>query len=434
MRTRRWKNWAGDQIAAPEVFEEPASEAELQDAVLRAAEAGQRIRPAGSGHSFSDIALSDERMVSLRRMDGLIEADRESLRARVQPGITLNELGPALAEHGLAMENLGDIDAQVVAGAVATGTHGTGIEFKNISAQVDAMRLVVGDGSVVEVDGSDAGLLRAARVSVGALGVISELTLRCVPLFTLVRTDEPRPLADVLEDWDGLAERNHHFEFFVFPYTDTALLRTCERTSDPPEPLSARDVWIKDVLLENAGLGAACRLGRARPSLIPRINRGIARSFGREVRKDYAYSVFANQRSVRFTEMEYSVPRAAGPEAVRRVLDLVKRRELPITFPLEVRVVAQDDSFLSPAGGRDCAYIAVHQFAGMEFETYMRAVEGIMRSLDGRPHWGKRHYRTAADLAPAYPGWDDFQQVRARLDPGGRFSNDFTDRVLGPVS
>ncbi|MBA3301947.1 MAG: FAD-binding protein [Thermoleophilaceae bacterium] len=429
----RWKNWAGDQVAAPAVFEEPASEAELQDAVHRAAEAGTRLRPAGSGHSFSDIALCDERMVGLHRMNGLIEADREGLRARVQPGITLNALGPALAEHGLAMENLGDVDAQVVAGAVATGTHGTGLRFKNISAQVEAMRLVVGDGSVAAIDGSDPDLLRAARVSLGALGVISELTLRCVPLFTLVRTDEPRPLGEVLEDWDGLAQNNHHFEFFVFPYTDVALLRTCERTDEPPQPRSAREAWMKDVLAENIGLGAACRLSRALPALVPRVNRGIARSFGREVRRDHGFRVFANRRSVRFTEMEYCVPREAGPEAVRRVLELVERRELPITFPLEVRVVAQDDSYLSPANGRDCAYIAVHQFAGMEFETYMRGVEGIMRSLDGRPHWGKRHYRSAADLAPVYPDWDAFQEIRAKLDPQGRFANDYADRVLGPA-
>ena len=401
--------------------------------MARAAYAGRRVRAVGSGHSFTDIACTDDVMVSLRQMARVVDADAGSGLVRVQGGIRLHELGAELAARGLAMENQGDVDMQTIAGAVATATHGTGVRFRNLSSQVAAVRLVTADGTVEASEDSDPEALLAARVGLGALGIVSELTLRCPPLFTLHRHDAPSPLARTLERLDELADAHDHFEFFVFPYADTALTRVTERTDRAPRPPSRVRAWVQDVALENAALGAAMRAGRAAPRAIPRLNRALTAMFSEGRRTDLSHRIYANPRHVRFTEMEYALPREAGREVVERVLGLIERRRLPISFPLEVRFVAADDAFLSPAHGRTTCYVAVHVYRGMEFESYFRAVEAIMDEHGGRPHWGKRHYQSASTLRPRYPDWQRFQAVRRRLDPAGTFANAYTDRVLGAV-
>lgn len=417
---RAARNWTGDQVWAPAVVEAPRSEAELVDVVGGAS----RVRVIGSGHSFTDVAATDGVQVSLGRMDQVLDVSGDLVR--VQGGIRLRELGAALAARGLAMENLGDVDAQTLAGALATGTHGTGAGLRNLSARVEGMRLVTAEGPVEVAGGDD---LRAARVSMGALGVVCEVTLRCVPLYTLRRVDERRPLEETLDRLEELAGARERFEFFAFPYSRWALWRTTERTDDPPAPRRSR--WVEDVVIENGALGAACRLGRALPRLVPSIDRALGRLASGAERVDRGHRIYANPRLVRFTEMEYAIPRERAAEAARRVFALVRRRRLPVLFPLEVRFGAADDAFLSPSMGRDSCYIAVHVYRGMEFETYFRAVEEIMREYGGRPHWGKRHYRSAAELSGLYPEWDRFAAVRDRLDPGRRFGNDYTARVLG---
>jgi L-gulono-1,4-lactone dehydrogenase len=418
-----WTNWAGDQRCAPVAIERPSSEDELADVVARS----ERVHVAGSGHSFSDAACTDGVLIDIGRLDRVLGQDGELVT--VEAGITLHELGQRLAERGLAMENQGDIDRQTLAGALSTATHGTGARFPNLSAQVAGMRLVTSAGVVELSEGDD---LRAARGGIGALGAIAAVTLRCVPLFTIRRVDEPRPLEETLERFDELAAGNDHFEFFVFPYDDTALVRLSERGQMEPEPVAAWKHYLQETVLENRVLGLGMRLGRRFPKLIPAIHRGFGRAISRQVRTDHGHRVYATRREVKFTEMEYGVPREHGVEAVRRVIELVRRRRLPVTFPIEVRVTAPDDAFLSTAAGRDTAYVAVHQYRGMEFESYFRAVEEIMNDYDGRPHWGKRHYQSAATLQPRYPDWDRFQAVRARLDPDRRFQNGYAERVLGP--
>ncbi len=389
----------------------------------------ERVRVAGSGHSFTDAACTDGTLIDIRRMDRVLGQDGPLVT--LEAGITLHELGKRLAERGLAMENQGDIDRQTLAGALSTATHGTGARFANLSAQVAGMRLVTAAGVVQLAEGDED--LRAARVGVGALGAISTVTLRCVPLFTIRRVDEPRPLADTLERFDELAAVNHHFEFFVFPYDDTALVRISERGQMEPEPVAAWKLYLGETVVQNRVLEAGMRLGRRFPRLIPAIHRGFGRASSRQVRTDHGYRVFASRREVKFTEMEYGIPREHGVEAVRRVIELVRSRRLPVAFPIEVRVTAADDAYISTATGRDTVYVSVHQYRGMEFESYFRAVERIMDDYGGRPHWGKRHYQSAATLRERYPGWDRFQAARARLDPDRRFENEYTQRVLGSL-
>jgi L-gulono-1,4-lactone dehydrogenase len=429
----KWVNWAGDQSCRPSRIVQPANRDELAEALAAAAAAGEKVRVAGSGHSFTEAALTEGTLIRLEALRGVLDADRGSGMVRVGGGTILADLNEELARLGLAMENLGDIDRQTIAGAISTGTHGTGARLRNISAQVEGMELVLGDGSVRHLGPvTDPELLRAARVGVGALGVVSALTLRCVPAFNLLRVDSPHPREEVLDSFQRRAEEHEHFELFTFPYSDLALVLERNRTDGPPRPRGRLAAYLNDVVLENWALEALAATGKAIPRLIPALSRLAGRLASGSRTSDRSDRVFANERRVRFTEMEYALPREHGPEAARRVIEWVWSNRYPVFFPIEMRVSAGDDAALSPAHERETAYVAVHQYWGMEWRPYFEAVEEIMDSYGGRPHWGKRHFQTAATLAPRYPAWEEFQRAREALDPGRIFANEYTDRVLGP--
>jgi L-gulonolactone oxidase len=377
--------------------------------------------------------MTDATLLRLDGLRGVLDADRESGLVRVGAGTVLRELNEELARLGLALENMGDIDAQTLAGAISTGTHGTGAGFGNISVRVEGMELVLADGSVRELTAArDPELLRAARIGIGALGAISAVTIRCFPAFTLRRVDSAHRLADVLDRFDEYATRNDYFELFTFPYSDRALVLERNRTDEAPKPKSRTVAFLNDVLLENWALEAMAATGKAMPRAIPALARFAGLAATGTTNRDRSDRIFVNRRSVRFTEMEYAVPRADGPAAVRRVIEWVRANRYPVFFPIEVRMAAGDDADLSAAHERDTAYIAVHQYRGMEWRPYFEAVESIMDDYDGRPHWGKRHFQTAATLAPRYPRWAEFQAARDPLDPRRAFANDYTERVLGP--
>ena len=426
-----WVNWVGDQSCRPGRIVSPRSREELGEAIAAAAAAGERVRVAGSGHSFTEAALSEGTLLRLEALSGVLDADTGSGLVRVGGGTVLADLNEELAWHGLAMENLGDIDRQTIAGAISTGTHGTGAKLRSISAQVEGVELVLGDGSVRRLGATtDPELLRAARVGVGALGAISAVTLRCVPAFSLLRVDSPHPREEVLDSFQQRASEHDHFELFTFPYSDLALVLERDRTPEPPRPRSRAAAYLNDVVLENLALEALSATGKAIPRLIPALSRLAGRLASGSRTIDRSDRAFANERRVRFTEMEYALPREHGPEAARRVVEWVRANRYPVFFPIEMRVSAAEDSSLAMAHGRDSAYVAVHQYRGMEWRPYFEAVEAIMDEYGGRPHWGKRHFQTAASLAPRYPAWDEFQRARDTLDPDRVFANEYTDRVL----
>lgn len=430
-----WRNWAGDESCRPKAIVHPDSIEEIAAAIGRAVREDLCVRVVGAGHSFSDIVCTAGMLLVLDRFQRVLDVDPESRLVRVQAGITIAQLNARLAEHGLALENLGDIDVQSIAGAISTATHGTGARLRNIPSQVAGMTLVLADGSTLECSREhDPELFRAAQVSLGALGVIAEVTLCCVPAFTLRGIDAPAPLRETLDRFEELSLDNEHFEFFVFPHCDVALTRTNNRVTEPPRPRGRVAEYANDVLLTNHAFDLMCRIGRRTPSRIPEINKLVTRLAGSSKRVDRSDRVFASPRLVRFTEMEYALPREHTTHAVRAVMELIERRGFAVPFPIEVRTVASDDALLSTAAGRESGYVAVHMYRGMEWRPYFRAVEEIMGSLNGRPHWGKRHFQTAATLRPRYPEWDRFQAIRVGLDPQGRFANTWTDRVLGPVA
>ena len=426
-----WKNWAGEECH-PRVIERPLSRGELVDMVGIAAAAGRQVTVAGSGHSFTGAPMTDDVMIDLSGFSGVLDADRASGRVKVLAGTVLEDLAGELDDLGLALPNLGDIDCQTLAGGFSTGTHGTGEHFQNLAAQVVDIDLVTATGEVVTIDEGDVQLLRAARIAIGSLGVIVAATIQAVPAFNLHREDIPMPLEEALSDFDRLAAENDHFEFFVFPYSDTALTLRRNRTDRPPAPRSEVEKFISDRVVEN-GIGDVLLRGLTHfPRAIPGVARFSSRFMAQGEQTDTAHRLFVNERSIRFNEMEYCLPREEGLEALALVLETIEEQGMPLGMPVECRVLGPDEAMLSPSFERPSIYVAVHQHSSAEWERWFRELEPIFTERGGRPHWGKHHTRTAAELAPLYPDWVAFQAVRDTLDPERTFTNAYLERVLGP--
>ncbi len=429
-----WTNWAGNQSCAPTAIRRPTSEDELVAIVKEAAAAGTRVKCVGAGHSFTPIACTDGVLVDLSGYQRVLGHDPEARTVTAQAGITLSRLCDELDLRGLALENMGDIAYQSIAGATATATHGTGWHFGNISSRIVGLRLIASDGSiVVATPEENPEVLAAARVGVGALGIVSTVTIEAVKAFRLHAIEEPMRVDEVLSDFDGFMSSADHVEFYWVPHTGWALTKRNRRTDEPAAPRGRVKELKDDLILPNLAFGALCRIGRRRPSWIPRMAK-VLPSTGRLEYTDRSDRVFTSPRKVRFYEMEYGIPRDAVPEALNRVRALVDESGIQLSFPVEVRVVAPDDIPLSTAQGRATGYIAVHVYQGTPYDAYFQGVEQIMDSYGGRPHWGKMHFQGHETLADRYPRWDDFQAVRRRLDPDGRFTNPYLQRVLGPLT
>ena len=426
-----WRNWAGNQKASPLSIDTPRDVGELAALVASAADLGQKVKAVGSGHSFTSAAATNGRMVGLENLRGILHIDRASSQVTVGAGTRLSDLNTLLHAEGLALANLGDIAYQTVAGAISTSTHGTGKALTGLAGQVVAMKLINGQGQIIECSKSvNSQIFDVARVSVGALGIITEYTLQAVPSFRLRALEQPMRLDDVLDNVHDLASAHDHFEFFWIPHTKWALTKRNNRTEDELQPLPRVKGWIEKTFMENYAFGALCRVGRARPSLIPRLATALPSSGSREY-VDQSFKIFASPRIVRFYEMEHALPVEALVPALKEIRAMVDRKGYLLNFPVEVRFTKGDDVPLSTAYGRDSAYIAVHVYKGMECEPFFRDVEDILRSYDARPHWGKMHYRDAEELSKLYPRWDEFIALRNQLDPQRTFSNAYSDTVFG---
>jgi FAD-linked oxidoreductase len=428
LNARRWINWGGNQQAIAADVLTPGTVDEVAAHVKDASGNGRKVKAVGSGHSFTDIAVANDQRMVLHRLNDLISVNGN--RVTVQAGMQLAKLNAILAEHGLAMPNLGDIDQQTVAGAISTGTHGTGASHSTLASSVVGLKIVTGSGEVLVIDQDDE-IYHAARIGLGALGILVEVTLLCVPAFTLLADERPMALADVLAGLDEWIPTNDHVEFYWYPYTDRAQLKRNNRVAEHDRPLSSFRGWLDDEFLANTLFEGVCRLGKALPATVPTIQSVAARALTARSYTERSDRVFCTPRRVHFTEMEYEIPREALPEVLDALPRIIDGLPFKVQFPVEVRFTGPDDVWLSHGYGRESAYVAIHQYSGVAYEPYFRAMEAVCRPLGGRPHWGKLHYRTAADLRPAYPKFDDFVAVRDRLDPARVFANDYLDRVLG---
>jgi FAD-linked oxidoreductase len=429
-----WRNWAGNQSATGITAVHPRGTEGIAAAVRTAAAAGQRVRPIGSGHSFTAIGRPEDVQLVLDRHAGLVDVTDDGL-VTVQAGMPLHRLTAELAARGWALTNLGDIDRQTVAGALSTGTHGTGARFGGLADQVRALELVLADGSVLRCSAVEhADVFAAAAVGLGALGVLSTVTLQAVPAFALRAEEGSASLTELVADFDAVMTATDHVEFYWFPHTDRCATKRNTRvplTEVDPLP-RARALW-DDEVLANGAFAAVVAAGRAAPGLVRPLARFSSRALPARTYTDAAHRVFVSARRVRFREMEYAVPRAAAPDVLRELRDVVDASDWRVPFPVEVRVAAADDVLLSTASGRDTAYVAVHVPARSEPGAYFDTFEAIAGAVGGRPHWGKLHGLDAATLATRYPRFAEFTALRDRLDPTGVFGNAHLDRVLGPV-
>ncbi|UYP20106.1 FAD-binding protein [Rhodococcus sp. Z13] len=431
-----WQNWARTESASPRYFDTPETVDELARVVARATERGEHVKAVGAGHSFTGAAVTDGTLISLDRMSGLVEVEPTALGARVtvQAGTRLHELSELLWSHGLALPNLGDIDVQSVAGAVSTGTHGTGAAFRGLAAAVCGATIVLADGHVATCSPEqDPELFEAARLGLGALGVLATVTLECVPAFRLRAEESPSSLRDTLDRIDELRSGVDHFEFYWFPHTDGVLVKRNTRLPGPTpvHPVGRVRTTLDDELLSNGAFALFQQVGTRAPATIPALNRISSRALSPRTYVDRSYRVFASKRRVRFREMEYAVPAGSLPEVLREIDGWLQRNDIRIGFPVEVRFSAADDVWLSTAHGRDTAYVAVHQYHRRDHRPYFDGVEPILRAAQGRPHWGKLHSLTAAELPDLYPRFGDFLAVRDKVDPQRTFTNPYLDRILG---
>lgn len=427
-----WHNWAGNVSVRPVRTTAPASAEEVAAAVRRAAEDGLKVKAVGTGHSFTATAATDGVLIRPERLTGITAVDRAAGTVTARAGTPLKVLNAALAAQGLSLTNMGDIMEQTVSGVTATGSHGTGRDSGSLAAQITALELVTADGSVLTCStGQNPEIFAAARVGLGALGVITELTFAVEPVFLLTAREEPMSFDRVTGSFDELWAENEHFEFYWFPHTGNCNTKRNNRSTGPRRPPGAVSGWFEDEFLSNNVFQAVNWLGRAVPATIPTIARVSSRALSARTYTDIAYKVYTSPRRVRFVEMEYAIPRAAVVDTLRELKTMVDRSSLRVSFPVEVRTAPADDITLSTGSGRDTAYVAVHMFKGTPHQAYFTEAERIFTAHEGRPHWGKLHSRDAEYLAGVYPRFGEFTALRDRLDPERRFQNDYLRRVLG---
>lgn len=427
-----WRNWAGNASARPLRTVAPSTTEALAEIVRRAAEDELPVKAVGTGHSFTSVATTGGVLIRPERMSGVRRIDRAAGTVTVAAGTPLKQLNQVLASEGLSLTNMGDIMDQTVAGATSTGTHGTGRDSASLAAQIVALELVLADGSVLRCSGREnPDVFAAARLGIGALGILTELTFAVEPLFLLAAREEPMSFSRVTSEFDELVAENEHFEFYWFPHTGNCNTKRNNRSAAPPRPLPRVRGWVDDELLSNGVFQAACSLGRAAPATVPAIARLSSRALSARTYSDIPYKVFTSPRRVRFLEMEYALPREAAMRALAELRTMTEGSRLRVSFPVEVRTAPADDIPLSTASGRDTAYLAMHVYRGTPHEAYFTAAERIMTAHGGRPHWGKLHSRDAEYLAGVYPRIPEFTALRDRLDPDRRFANDYLRRVLG---
>ncbi len=425
-----WRNWSGHVACEPKMLRRPSSADGVAFLVKEVRSRGGKLRVVGSGHSFTPLVVTNDTLVSLDELSGVASVDATTQRAVVRAGTKIHALGPALASYGIALLNQGDIHEQALAGAVSTGTHGTGIELGSLSSAVQSLTLVDGRGQLRQCSPtSQPELFRFARLGLGSLGVMTQIEMQCRPVYKLRETKRNLRLDEALEDLPEAIRRHRHYEFFWFPYSDSASIKALDPT-DAPVSTSWIKQQVQEAWLENAAWAVMCEAARLRPALNRPTARFAAASFSEAQRVDWSWKIFPNPRWVRFNEMEYAVPVDAGPDCLRDLRAMIEREQMPVNFPIEYRFVAADDIPLSPFYKRDSAVLSVHAYHRTEFRRYFDACETIFRRHDGRPHWGKMHSLAYDDLKEIYPALDEFAELRRELDPDRVFCTPYTRKLF----
>ncbi len=431
MSGNTWKNWAETVICHPSEIVKPSSEDEITSIIAKAKKEGKRIRVVGNGHSFTALNNTSSILMSLENWQGVLDLDKEKSCVTVRSGTQIKALGELLHQEGLAQENLGDIDVQSIAGAISTGTHGTGVELGNLSTQVEELTFINGNGELIscsEEENHD--IFKAAQISLGALGIITRIKLRCVPAYKLELQNVKGSLKECLAHLESYKKENRNFEFYYFPYTDVVQMKFSNITDNDPERGGLMQ-YLNDIILENGAFKVVSEISRIFPSQSRRVSRLCGSLVGESKRSTWSHQVYATARLVKFTEMEYNIPSVHYTDCMNEIIRKIEKEQYDLHFPIENRFVKGDDIWLSPAYQRDSAYVAVHMYKGMPFEKYLRDMEEIFDHYQGRPHWGKLHYKSPEKLAELYPEWNAFHAIRRKMDADGIFMNDYLASIFG---
>lgn len=428
-----WTNWSGWVNAQPRDSFRPKTESEIVAAVR---DGTAPVRVVGSGHSFTALGQTNGSIISLDDFHGVVAASAAELTATVRAGSKIHALGRPLFDAGVGLKNQGDIDRQAIAGAVGTGTHGTGPTLGSLSAEVKSFRLVAADGQVLDCSATaNSDVWQAGRVSFGSLGVMSEITLNVRKAYKLRERNWVMPAADCLRDLATLRDGHRHFEFFWFPYAEHVVAKSLDDTQeDVAAPLNSGEMLARGerVTADQRTFKYGCEVARLVPSLSPRLQRLFTKaSMAGSSRARWSHEIFPSPRNVKFNEMEYAVPAANGADCIREIAEVIRARKIAGVYPLEFRFVKADDIWLSPFYRRDAVTISVHQFHRQSYDELFGAAESIFRRYGGRPHWGKLHMLKAADFEKSYPRFGDFCALRARLDPKGKFLNTHLADIFG---
>jgi L-gulono-1,4-lactone dehydrogenase len=430
----QWSNWSGLESAVPSRVLTPQSAEDVVAAVREACGAGGRVKMVGTGHSFTAISAPVDVMLCPGGLAGITAVDREAMTVTAYAGTQLKHLNASLEGLGLSLHNMGDIAEQTLAGAISTGTHGTGGRVAGIAAQVVGLTMVTGTGELLTATADEnPDVLDLARVGLGALGILVTVTLRVEPLFGLEAVEQPMDWNEFQGCFDDLTRSADHVDAYWFPHTDRLLTKRNTRVPlEDVAPLPRWRAWLDDDFLQNTAFGAVTAAANHATGVIPRMNRVNARLLAPRTYSDAAHRVFTTERRVVFREMEYAVPRADGLAVLAECRRLLDASDLRVSFPVELRVAAADDVPMSTAHARDSFYLAFHTHRAAPHEDYFALMEPVLRAAGGRPHWGKVHTRTRSDLEPAYARFGDFVALRDRLDPQRVFANPYLERVLGP--
>lgn len=428
-----WSNWSGSVQCNPKEIKTPSSQEEILSIINNCAEQKSTIRAVGSGHSFTGLVSTQGTLISLDLYQGLENIDPKNNEATVLGGTKLKSLGKLLLNNGLAQANLGDIDVQSIAGAISTGTHGSGVSLGSISTQILEITLLTAKGeTIVCSENSNKEIFKAAQVSLGSLGIISKIKLQLLPAYKLKYVKEKSTLDDCLKNLEKYKTENHNFEFYWFPHTNGVQLKKLNITEAAPTKSSFMK-YFNDMVLENGAFKVLSELCRVFPSLCKKVSKISAAAASTGVDINYSTKIYATPRLVKYQEMEYNLPAEKAVEALKEMRDCIHAANFRVHFPIHVRFMKADDMYLSPAYQRDSVYIGVHMYKGMEYKTYFDAMETIFKKYNGRPHWGKMHTRTAKELSQLYPMWNKFQEIRNQLDPNGLFMNDYLKKLMvGP--
>ncbi|MBV9331543.1 MAG: FAD-binding protein [Alphaproteobacteria bacterium] len=420
----KWSNWSGGVVCRPRTVVAPAGEVELAAAVRQGL---GPIRTPGTGHSFTPLNATDGTLIDLSAFTGLKGFDPDRGIATFGAATPLWEIGSLIHPLGMSLKNMGDIDRQTLGGVVGTGTHGTGRTLGSFSAEVSGFRLVLASGEVLHCSSDEnADVFAGGRTSLGALGVMTEIAVYTRAVYKLVEQNFLLPLAELFEKLEHLVDSNRHFEFFCFPYAEVAICKTLNESNDEaPPPRSAGEMRDRG---ERGGADSRTfellnRILPYAPFLLRPSHRLFSQFMPGAGRVRWSHEIFPSPRPVRFNEMEYAVPFEDGPATIREIIATIRRKRINTGFPLEYRTVAADDVWMSPFYQRASATIAVHQYRTVDTSRLFNACEAIFRQVHGRPHWGKRHTRTAHELMELYPQYGAFRHLRGRLDPSGKFLN-----------